>query len=188
VRSIFQLLPLFVVLYVVVSIIRAAAKAAKNQEQRRERGHAAFDRQDPEEAQRTRRIQEEIRRKIAERRGGVPPRAEEPVREVVVDTRTVIAPPLPRTEPQRATERPEFSAAVLERQAQLAEQMRQLAADRALRERKAAELAAVAESERQEARDTHVIRGTLLSELQDATTARRAILLREILGTPVGLR
>lgn len=142
---------------------------------------------DPEEAERTRRIQDEIRRKIAERAGGgpvsVPPPAVEPP--PLFRTETVV----PQREVSRPAEPPPFqatAAAILERQRQLEEQMRELAAARKAAQRKAAAVAAQA-SASAPAASAHR-GGSLLADLHGAHNLRRAIVLREVLGPPVGLR
>ncbi|MBP9914257.1 MAG: hypothetical protein KBF26_12720, partial [Opitutaceae bacterium] len=143
---------------------------------------------DPEEAMRTRRIQEEIRRKIAERSSGGPLTAPAPplFRENPVAPRPVAVPLPPRTiyrEPPALQASPASTAAILERQLELEEQMRALEDSRRSAQRKAAALAA----------QTAVLqpppaRGELLQELRGAQNLRRAMLLREVLGPPVALR
>lgn len=155
---------------------------------------------DPEEAERTRRIQEEIRRKIAERAGGgpiqVPPPATEPPPLFRTETSAPrpVASPLPQREFGRQvestpmTQPPPFqatAAAILERQRQLEEQMRQLEVDRKAARRKAAAVAAQAATVVPTATTE---RGGLLADLRGADNLRRAIVLREVLGPPVGLR
>ncbi len=156
---------------------------------------------DPEEAERTRRIQEEIRRKIAERAGGgpinVPPPAPEPPPLFRTETSAPrpVAAPLPQREFTRQAEPPPMAqpppfqasaAAILERQRELEEQMRELETARKVAQRRAASVAAnsavfapAAASERNVG---------LLADLHGGRNLRRAIVLREILGPPVGLR
>lgn len=155
---------------------------------------------DPEEAERTRRIQEEIRRKIAERAGGgpitVPPPAAEPpplFRTESSAPRPVAAPLPPReftrqVEPPPRVQPPPFqasAAAILERQRELEEQMRELEAARKAAQRKAAAVAAQAVAF---APPAPAERGRLLADLRGAANLRHAIVLREVLGPPVGLR
>lgn len=172
--------------------------------------------QDSEEAERTRRIQEEIRRKIAERRGGQAPApppagarpapppllrprpAELPMPPFGAPAQPVFAPRAAREErddeartPAEADERARTAArtaAILERQEKLAEEMRALEAARQEARKRAAQVA-TAETERQ-ARENRAAVGarSLAEELRDAKSARRAIVMREVLGTPVGLR
>ena len=86
-RDLMQFLPVLVFVVVIVSVVRNAAKVVRKvAEQQASAARAPAD-YDPELAERTRRIQEEIRRKIAERRGQtvapeaapVGPRMEPPV-------------------------------------------------------------------------------------------------------------
>lgn len=205
-----------VVLLGVFSFLRSLVKAAGNREQplAKPRPRGA---EDPEAAERTRRIQEEIRRKIAERRGttvdapAAPPVVFEQPAEP--EERRERIPPLVRPRevspvdpfggPMRkiirkieeAAQEPQWrpmedaeTAAALERQRKLEEQMRALEAARAAEQRRAAELAARrAEREMREATpSTHG--GSLRGELRDPQALRRAFVLREVLGTPVGLR
>lgn len=152
--------------------------------------------QDPEEAERTRRIQEEIRRKIAERRAGggqpVPPplAAPRPVASPlpeVLTRRFETPPPLPgRARALQAAR----DAEVLERQRTLEDQMRALEAKREHAKRRAAESEAMSGDTFSGAASS-VARaggGSLLADLHHPESLRRAFVLREVLGTPVGLR
>lgn len=161
--------------------------------------------------QRVREVQEQIRRQIAARRGGAPTPAPA---EVPAEPPTLHpAPARPETTQlpelggtlgrmlgelqRRAQPLPspvappavaeERSRLELERQQQLAEQLRLLeearaAARRRSEEHAAAQAAQVAAAARASAR------GPLAGELGDPSALRRAFLLREILDTPVGLR
>ena len=148
---------------------------------------ATFD--DPELAERTRKIREEIQRKIAERARGYP--AEQPtlpldvpdepplVREIVITQ----APPSPRRgltalEAQRQAEILEEQASLAER-LQEAEQMRLAAQKRARYEAATADHTNVARS---------LSRSTVLDDLRDPAALRRAFILREVLGPPMALR
>ncbi len=156
-----------------------------------------------EKAERTRRVQAEIRRKIAERRGAEPEAVPPPVREFVPPlVRPTQVPPLdPFGGPMRRIARKIEEAArfemepaddsaqqaALERQAKLAEQMRALEAARQAEQRRAAAVAA-----RIPGRPSPVpavpAGGGLREQLRDAGALRRAIVLREVLGAPVGFR
>jgi len=164
----------------------------------------------------TRRIQEEIRRKIAERqsggglrptgeavplppslptsRGGAPAQApvarQQPTPPPVVRRREV-ASPYAMDETRRATVERE-SAAVLENQRALAEQLAVLNQRRAETGRTARAMrenvelvtaAATAEGQARMSDDA-----SLLGDLRNAHSLRKAIVLREVLGTPVALR
>lgn len=179
-----QLLPALIFLFVVVSVIRNVAKVVgKLNEQGPPRRVADFD---PEQAARTRRIQEEIRRKIAERRGLVIPAEVAPAPEAPA----AFAPPVMVGDHPLVEVAPDATtAAIMERQERLAEQMRELEAARSLAQRKAADAAAAARSEQESERG--VVAGLnrgVLADLQDPANLRRAFVLREVLGPPVGLR
>lgn len=162
----------------------------------------AADTFDPEDN--TRRIQEEIRRKIAERSGGTGQPTPPPLE------------PVPRAEPSgwdqaQARRRQEAvearrvqaeahreeaareSAAVLERQQALAAQLAALQARRAEAGREAKAVWMTAPESAAAAAATSARVGSradvgLLGELRNASSLRKAIVLREVLGTPVGLR
>ncbi|SDS29392.1 hypothetical protein [Opitutus sp. GAS368] len=146
--------------------------------------------EDPELAERTRRIREEIQRKIEQRAKGYAteqprlPRAEtaEPppvVREVVI---TRAAPEMRRgmsqAEAQQQTE-------ILAQQATLADK---------LREAELMKAAALKRTEFEAATADHSVaartlsRSTVLDDLRDPAALRRAFILREVLGPPVALR
>lgn len=157
-----------------------------------------------EDAERARQIREEIRRKIAERREGgapapVPERTQSageappllrrsevppidtfggPRTSAQTEQRPATPPPVPATSPHAMT-------AVLERQNQLAEQMRQLERNREMQKRRAAEVAAAAEPAPAAA---FAAGGPLVRDLRGAKNLRRAMVLREVLGAPVALR
>lgn len=149
---------------------------------------------DMDEAERTRRIQEEIRRKIAERRGDtVPPlvaprpAAPTPLPETVF-RRADPPPPLPTRTPSVAAlqaAREEHEEA-LSRQRALEEQLRQLEARKTEARRQAAAAASLAA-------DTPMppVSGRVtdwVRELRQPGGARRAWVLREVLEQPVSLR
>ncbi len=143
---------------------------------------------DPEEEARTRRIQEEIRRRILERRGLAP--AAPPVPEAAPEPMPFpAAPPLieevrtfrvePPAEIVAVAPDGQRASAELKRQQELAERIRELEASRRARatvatESARTELAAAADRS--------------LPDLRSHSGLRRAIVLREILGPPVGLK
>jgi type IV secretory pathway VirB10-like protein len=140
-----------------------------------------------DDAERTRRIQEEIRRKILERAGGSP-------KPLPTPTPLKEAPPRMRQEQPAANVYTQTSEealvladrAMLERQQQLAEKLRELQQQRREQDRPAevfAEKTALAMS----ASGTSV-RGSPLADLRNPAAVRRAIILREVLGAPVALR
>lgn len=153
--------------------------------------------EDPELAERTRRIREDIQRRIAERRRGAagyepsaaPPPVPDPeavfdeapplVREVVVErtperTRATVS----SAEAQRQAE-------ILEQQAALAEKMRELELMKAAAARRSEFERATADTQ---AETKVAARGALLDDLRSGTALRRAFVLREVLGPPVALR
>ncbi len=169
-----------------------------------------------EEDRRTREIQEQIRRRIAERRGEALPaeppplvRREAapapspgpettqlpdpfggPLRRVFEELQRQAQPtpsePPPVPAAPMAAERRSFE---LERQQELAEQIKTLEEARALAKRRAAQVTAFeAATAGTETGMRHAARGRALDDLRDPESLRRAIVLREVLGTPVGLR
>lgn len=156
--------------------------------------------EDPELAERTRRIREEIQRKIEERRRGgagydrpagteaPPPLAHDEPPPVV---RRQEPPPPPVREvvvrPSAAT----ADAAAARRMAELREQQEALAQQlKQAQEMKAAamrrrEFEATVSAEKAAQLQK---RASLVEELRNPGTARRAMILREILGPPVALR
>ncbi len=170
---------------------------------------ASRDGSDPEQDERVRRIQEEIRRKIAERRGQpVPPPLAppelKPFRPLFEETpppplaRPLEQPPVPawREEPVReVTVNAYDDSAALERQRKLEEQMAELEARRA-EARRAAQ--AAARSGGQEAANAAydaakpdvpgLSARRLQDELRNPRALRRAMVLKEVLGAPVALR
>jgi len=180
-RDLGKFLPLLFFIFVAVSMVRNALRVAKrlNQPPSSSRPPEA---EDPEVAERTRRIQEMIRRKIAERRG-------EPAATEVAPVGPEMEPPVMLEEVPAEPAYNPTTAAVLERQQQLAGQMRALEAARMSEQRRAtqvtADLKTEAESERGMFTASH---GELLADLRDPVSLRRAFVLREVLGPPVGLR
>jgi hypothetical protein len=209
-RWLFDNFGLIFLAVVVFSIWRRALsflrQAAAESERRGRERPANYD---PAEDDRVRKIQEEIRRKIAERRGE--PGAPAPARNVEdappVLTRSALPPVDPFGGPGRKifnevdrrlnpsspvaeTREPvRADAALLERQERLAEQLRQLQEARALKARRAAEAAAaLTKDEVSERGDLVRSRDRLLRDLRDPRSLRRAFVVREVLSAPVGLR
>ncbi len=210
-------LVIFVVIFV-VQIVRGLLQA------RRAAPPPASSKPDAlEEERRVQDIQAEIRRRIAERRGGGAP-ASAPEAPVAPAAREVAPAAPPPAEPapadpldpmrrmmrdfeeqMREVERkitgeeaapasapPPLAPAAsslrseeLERQRVLAEQLAALEAERAAARRRAEEVAAAGA-----VRAAGVARAStrLGDDLRDPGALRRAVLLREVLGTPVGLR
>ena len=194
--------PILILLFVLVRIISAVMTASKKGAD----NEAQLD--ETEEQKRMREIRESIRRKIAERRGGTAPVA--PPQMLAAERDAESPPPLrptqtPQLDPfggpmQRGfipTERkvapvaaaPEpTETAILERQQRLAEEMRALEAARLASLRRAAQVTA----DKQTADDVLGVpaaaRASWRAELRSPANLRRAFVLREVLGPPVGLR
>lgn len=151
---------------------------------------------DPDEARRVREIQEEIRRKIAERTGRSPappppvPTREPPARK-----------PVPQSQPKRfptpsskPTKRPEPVAAppVPSYQDEMAAKMREIKELEAQAARVAAKTQQVEGFGVKTSRTRKVPKGKLRSELfadlANPQGQRKAILVSEILGAPVGIK
>lgn len=183
-----------------------------NSKKRRPEGEETEESDGSDEAERARRIQEEIRRRILERqRGDSPgPHVESPVlveeslhqpqirqvrsvegrnvREAVPDPYEIDQPyeaPQPQTDYQE----------VLERQAQLAERFEE--ARHMAEARKAVRVGTqgqTASTRRRSAdkpvveRTVNPLRAALLRDLKGGAGLKRAVLLREVLGEPVGFR
>ena len=197
---------LLMVLIVVVSIVRSIAQARETSAK-----HEAGQ-DETEEQRRVREIQERIRRKIAERRGESAPVAPAPplLEPETQESRPVFrpAPPTPELEPfggplrrafaelERKVQPPmasplaaESQAAEVERQARLAAEMKALEEARHVVQRRAAHAAETRDDvAKSEPAMRTVARARLLEDLDDPHSLRRAFVLREVLGTPVGLR
>jgi hypothetical protein len=178
----------------------------ENRPARRELTPANRDGSDPDQEERARQIREEIRRKIAERRGQVAPAPEappplprfDPFRPVFQEDAAPVPPPLRPAEPETVREVVVVQAdsSALERQRQLAEQLEQLEAQRREASRQAARL----QEERDRARAHSADRSasppagavlgsrSVAAELRDPRALRRAFVLREVLSAPVALR
>ena len=155
---------------------------------------------DPDTAERTRRVQEEIRRKIAERAGRLPaspppmsaspaagPSSAPPARNVFQELARQMAEAKRIAELQ---ERAQAAAEAQSRQRLAAEQeTRELAEARRLAEIQRTEATAVVDDSGAGRKTTDVsARDKLLASLREPDSLRRAFVLREILGEPVGLR
>lgn len=178
---------LFVIAVAVVAILQKFKRARPGA------ADAGPSAEDTEQAERTRRIQEEIRRRIMERRGlapGPPP-----------DSATSEEPPPFSTAPPMIEEVRPFDASPpfeqvmaapavtdntqeLERQRQMLAQLRELEAARQGQADLIPASTAGAVTAAADAGRTN----RLLAELRQPAGLRRAVLLREILGPPVGLR
>ena len=146
---------------------------------------------DPDEARRVREIQEEIRRKIAERSGRVPPPV--PTREPTatkpvpqVETRRF---PTPSRQPSRRPEPVPSPPPVPSYQDELKAKMRQV---KALEAQAAAKLKAtdayVIKTAARRKVNPSELRSQLFADLSNPMGQQKAILVSEILGSPVGIK
>jgi hypothetical protein len=199
------------VLIFISQIVRGVLRA------RRENPPPAAKPDELEEQRRTREIQEQIRRRIAERRGGraaaePPPLARTepapapagpiettqmpepfggPLRRMLQELEREVSPPPPPAPPPPRLEPVvvESRSAENERQQRLADELRAVNEARVLAQRRATKLAdAKSAAAQSEAGLRTAVRGKVLEDLQDPASLRRAFVLREVLGTPVGLR
>ncbi|MDP3071146.1 MAG: hypothetical protein Q8N18_12725 [Opitutaceae bacterium] len=199
-------LPIVIFAVVVISQMIRAAKRAK--EQAADEPQARPD--VLEEDRRTRDVQEQVRRRIAERRGGVATATPPPVpaaRPVANPETTQLPevfdgplgrmlqelqkrgePAAPAAPPMMAEVRGSH-AVELERQERLAEELRSLEGSRALAKRRAAAITAGQVAVAQTSSGQLLAaRDRLLSDLRSPGSLRRAVVLREVLGAPVALR
>lgn len=192
-----KLLP--IILMVVYFWMNAKKKGSEEEEPAAGEG-------DPDQVERARKIQEEIRRRILERqRGDAPqPRVLPPVlveqglhqaqEKTVRSGETWSAEPTGEVY-ERAVQQSDY-AQVLERQVQLAERLEQArrltsrnqaAMDRS-RTVSAMKTMPLRQAPELFRSSVNPLRLTLLRDLADSQGLRRAILLREVLGEPVGMR
>ena len=168
-----------------------------------------------DDAERTRRIQEEIRRKIAERRSesgpssapqpppltipapvrreaAPPPVFQDPAQEMMKELQRRFV-PVPETsapaEPPAESAQAAGERETLTQQRELEEKLQALEAQQRVTQQRVAEIKATdaAATTGREAAD-QIAADRWLADLRDPQTARHAIVLREIIGTPVGLR
>lgn len=185
-------------IFVLVSVARSVSEA---------RSKAEPPPDDAEEERRVREVQEKVRRTIAERRraGGSPAPApangpspapapmELPVPDPLGELGRRLQAELERRfQPESApapVSPPMISRAELERQQRLADDLRRINEERQRASRRADEqaAAAVAAAGTIEARRVNA-RGLVVADLGDRASLRRAFVLREVLGAPVGLR
>lgn len=137
---------------------------------------------DPELAERTRKIREEIQRKIEQRaRGYTQPQAEPPIEPEApppVIREVVVARSSGRMDTQRQAE-------ILEEQAALMERLREAEVMKAAAQKRLEFEAATADPAPELRAQT---RSTVVEDLRSPAALRRAFILREVLGPPVSLR
>jgi hypothetical protein len=200
-------LPILIFVVVFAAKIFEAIMKARKTKTEHESGH-----DDAAEQRRVAEVQEQIRRRIAERRGEAPtppaPPASTPVPRPIIRRaettelpdpmggtlrrvfeemeRKLQPPPVTMPEPPPLVQ---HRRAELERQQELADQLKALEEQRALAQRRAMNLAAEVREEAESERGVlSAGRTHLLDDLRDPQSLRRAFVLREVLGPPVGLR
>jgi hypothetical protein len=205
-KWIFEHFAVVIVLVVFASqILRALLQAKKT------RGEQTAKRDVSAEERRMREVQEQIRRQIAERRSGrapvpePPPLAPEPASRPVPRPTTTQMPepfggPLGRMleelqrKVQPAAPPPlvvshRRAVAEVERQERIVEELRVAEETRVIAKRRADHIVADRKAEADsESGQRTAARARLLTELRDPQSLRRAFVLREVLGAPVGLR
>lgn len=157
-----------------------------------------------DDEEQSRRVREDIRRKIAERRGQAapattsteqpaaqtdrpreeapPPVFQDPLQDMLKELQKRLA---PIEEPAAPPPLPAIDQAALERQQKLDAEYRELEARRA---RTLAQAEAIRTEEANMPQHHHHPATGWLAELRDAKNMRRAIITRELIGPPVGLR
>jgi type II secretory pathway component PulC len=149
--------------------------------------------EDPELAERTRRIREEIQRKIEQRARGYANEQPRPIQPEVAELPPVIreifgvpepepAPVMPRVASRQEAQR---QAEILEQQAAMAEQLRQAKLMKAAAEKRKEFEAATADHRTEQRTET---RSSVMGDLRTPEALRRAFILREVIGPPVALR
>ncbi len=192
-------LVVFVVIILIYAIKAMKAKSAEDGDGAAPTRRAMPGEHDAAEAERTRQIQEEIRRRILARQRGetaAPPPPEvfesEPeqvegpqtLRPVIVAERAGVEEDAYAREDQ---ERAAREAGMLETQRTFEEQLRQLRAVRELATAAIPKMGAARTFPGPERRSA-ALPGSWRAELAGRGSLRRAIILREILGEPVGMR
>jgi hypothetical protein len=184
---------LIVIAGLVAQVLKALQKGQGAETEAPAKQEYEFD--DPELAERTRKIREEIRRKIEQRRGGAnqpqpaspvvitpSPEATPPVLQLPRVIREVLAPePVPAPVPVLAS----AQAEEMERQNTMLVQLREAEFMRQAAAQRIAFEATTADTRPAELAQT---RAALLDDLREPAALRRAFILREVLGPPIALR
>jgi hypothetical protein len=178
---------LFLVAIAVTAILQRLKKTHEGEEPPRPASTA------PEEAERTRRIQEDIRRRIMERRG-LDPAAPRPRDDMEEAGPFPAAPPMiEEVRPVRVEPAPVVAAAdariaaELKRQQEIVERIRQLETAKHAGSESARLRSQLRGAEASTA-EFRIIEERSLPDLHSRSGLRRAIVLREVLGPPIGLR
>jgi hypothetical protein len=199
---------IFIVVFVTIAVANVLQQARKAGPQKRlpqRPPQPARDSLDPDAAERTRRVQEEIRRKIAERAGrrpaGPPPVPQSPVagpatappaRNIFQELARQMAEAKKIAEARErapaATEAPVQRRAEDERKSREPAEAQRLAEVQSARPAQQPTVTAAAYRATDLKTTDANARDKLLASLREPDSLRRAWVLREILGEPVGLR
>jgi hypothetical protein len=193
---------LFIVVFVAIGVANMLAKAKRAGAPQRppqpERSSL-----DPDATERTRRVQEEIRRKIAERAGRLPmspptvspgpsagPSSAPPSRNIFQELARQMAEAKENAARQQRAQAAAGAQAAQQRveDRELAEARQLAEAQRTLQRQQQTVATAVAYRATDQKTTTGSARDKLLADLREPDSLRRAWVLREILGEPVGLR
>ena len=175
-----------VVIPIIIMILYGVGSVAQKKDKGKKGKGAPREQQqpDPEEARRVQQIQEEIRRKIAERTGRVPP----PIKP---QARKQVQPPPRFPEPSRTPPRrsePVPIAPTRSYQDEMAAKLRQIKELEAQAAAAKAVPAAVWGIEAKRPVSRGELRSQLFKDLSHPLGQRKAILIGEILGSPVGVK
>ena len=179
-------LPLLIFVFVVISIVRSTMRAREAALENK------AEEDETDEQRRVREIRERIRRRIEERSVGGPaqpsvlerPNVEPPF----LSTGGAEANLAPVAPPPAQFEESDSAKLALERQARLAAEMEELEQVRRQAERRVLRAASVQlQAAAASTGRPSVHRAALLRDLRDRQNLRRAFILREVLGPPVGL-
>jgi hypothetical protein len=191
-------------IWVIVAIAAVIARMFGKKEQGDEaegQPKKEYEFEDPELAERTRKIREEIQRKIAERRGEpVPPPIPQSQPATIERSPEATTPPATLPEIFREVMQPRPApvpppllrramtvnlAEEAERQAALMEKLKEAELMKAAAQRRLAFEASIADKETTELKQA---RAGVVEDLRSPAALRRAFVLREVLGPPVALR
>jgi len=174
---------LVIIVGVLMQLIQAMTKKKGGQEPTEEQPPKEYEFEDPDLAERTRRIREEIQRKIEQRtQARVEPPAD-PAEVVPPVIREVAVRPLASTGHTRLDS--QRHAQILEEQAALMEKLQEATRLKAAVSKRLEFESATADHSTEKLADA---RSALLGDLSTPQALRRAFVLREVLGPPVALR
>lgn len=183
-----------VVIPIIILILYGIGSAAQKKEKKAKKASQDQRQADPEEAKRVQQIQEEIRRKIAERTGRVPPPVQKPAavqqrqrsKPVYADRSRPAQQPPRIPEPARRSTAPTPSFQAQSYQAEIEAKMRQIRELEAQAQSKSIPGMRSARASKSVSRGD--LRSQLFQDLAHPLGQKKAILVGEILGSPVGIK